>query len=84
MTDPPLDRGDSGVLLLPGWSRECLTEWGPYMSLAIPGMLMLCVEWWTYEIGSFLAGTRPRSLEDQRAPLSQRPLGETGTVDSHV
>ena len=56
----------------PGWSRECLTEWGAFMSLAIPGMLMLCVEWWTYEIGSFLAG--------RRAPLGQGPRVETGTV----
>uniref|UniRef100_A0A4W4DQZ9 Solute carrier family 47 member 3 n=1 Tax=Electrophorus electricus TaxID=8005 RepID=A0A4W4DQZ9_ELEEL len=24
--------------------------------LAIPGMLMLCAEWWTYELGAFLAG----------------------------
>ncbi|CAL8353422.1 unnamed protein product [Lota lota] len=39
-----------------GWSGECLTEWGIFIRLAIPSMLMLCVEWWTYEIGSFLAG----------------------------
>uniref|UniRef100_A0A3Q0RIY0 Multidrug and toxin extrusion protein n=1 Tax=Amphilophus citrinellus TaxID=61819 RepID=A0A3Q0RIY0_AMPCI len=39
-----------------GWSRECLRDWGSYVRLAIPGMVMLCVEWWTYEIGGFLAG----------------------------
>ncbi|KAM4627283.1 multidrug and toxin extrusion protein 1 [Polymixia lowei] len=39
-----------------GWSKECLQEWGTFIRLAIPSMLMLCVEWWTYEIGSFLAG----------------------------
>ncbi|XP_034556939.1 multidrug and toxin extrusion protein 1 [Notolabrus celidotus] len=39
-----------------GWSRECLKDWGSYIYLAIPSMVMLCVEWWTYEIGSFLAG----------------------------
>uniref|UniRef100_A0AAY5KM85 Multidrug and toxin extrusion protein n=1 Tax=Esox lucius TaxID=8010 RepID=A0AAY5KM85_ESOLU len=39
-----------------GWSWECLEEWGTYIYLAIPSMVMLCVEWWTYEIGSFLAG----------------------------
>uniref|UniRef100_H3C2P8 Solute carrier family 47 member 3 n=1 Tax=Tetraodon nigroviridis TaxID=99883 RepID=H3C2P8_TETNG len=39
-----------------GWSKACLQDWGPYISLAIPGMAMMCVEWWTYEIGSFLAG----------------------------
>ncbi|XP_056139645.1 multidrug and toxin extrusion protein 1 [Lampris incognitus] len=39
-----------------GWSKECLQDWGSFIHLAIPGMVMLCVEWWTYEIGSFLAG----------------------------
>ncbi|XP_044057762.1 multidrug and toxin extrusion protein 1 isoform X2 [Siniperca chuatsi] len=39
-----------------GWSNECLQDWGSYIHLAIPSMVMLCVEWWTYEIGSFLAG----------------------------
>ncbi|XP_027009164.1 multidrug and toxin extrusion protein 1 [Tachysurus fulvidraco] len=39
-----------------GWSRDCLQEWGPFFRLALPSMLMLCVEWWTYEIGGFLAG----------------------------
>uniref|UniRef100_H3DFL1 Solute carrier family 47 member 3 n=1 Tax=Tetraodon nigroviridis TaxID=99883 RepID=H3DFL1_TETNG len=38
-----------------GWSKACLQDWG-YLSLAIPSMVMMCVEWWTYEIGSFLAG----------------------------
>ncbi|XP_064835480.1 multidrug and toxin extrusion protein 1-like [Oncorhynchus masou masou] len=39
-----------------GWSADCLQEWGQFISLAIPSMLMLCLEWWTYEIGGFLAG----------------------------
>lgn len=39
-----------------GWSKECLQDWGSYIRLAIPAMVMLCVEWWTYEIGGFLAG----------------------------
>ncbi|XP_077104048.1 multidrug and toxin extrusion protein 1-like [Siphateles boraxobius] len=39
-----------------GWSRDCLQEWGAFICLAFPSMLMLCVEWWTYEIGGFLAG----------------------------
>lgn len=44
-------------LCLPtGWSRECLQDWGPFFRLAVPSMLMLCVEWWAYEIGSFLVG----------------------------
>ncbi|KAK7929683.1 hypothetical protein WMY93_006078 [Mugilogobius chulae] len=39
-----------------GWSLDCLQEWGPFVKLAIPSMLMLCLEWWMFEIGSFLAG----------------------------
>uniref|UniRef100_A0A8C7TSJ9 Multidrug and toxin extrusion protein n=1 Tax=Oncorhynchus mykiss TaxID=8022 RepID=A0A8C7TSJ9_ONCMY len=39
-----------------GWSWECLEDWDTYVHLAIPSMIMLCVEWWTYEIGGFLAG----------------------------
>ncbi|NXO40770.1 S47A1 protein, partial [Locustella ochotensis] len=39
-----------------GWSSECLLEWDSFTSLAIPSMLMMCIEWWTYEIGSFLIG----------------------------
>ncbi|XP_042340922.1 multidrug and toxin extrusion protein 1-like [Plectropomus leopardus] len=39
-----------------GWSLDCLQEWGPFIRLAIPSMLMLCLEWWMFEIGGFLAG----------------------------
>ncbi|KAI4814346.1 hypothetical protein KUCAC02_003543 [Chaenocephalus aceratus] len=39
-----------------GWSAECLQEWRPFLRLAIPSMLMLCLEWWLYEIAGFLAG----------------------------
>ncbi|XP_061461276.1 multidrug and toxin extrusion protein 1 isoform X2 [Rhineura floridana] len=39
-----------------GWSLDCLQEWDIFMSLAVPSMLMTCIEWWTFEIGSFLIG----------------------------
>ncbi|XP_070699532.1 multidrug and toxin extrusion protein 1-like [Pempheris klunzingeri] len=39
-----------------GWSTECLQEWGPFLHLAVPSMLMHCLEWWLYEIAAFLAG----------------------------
>ncbi|XP_059511327.1 multidrug and toxin extrusion protein 1-like isoform X2 [Stegostoma tigrinum] len=39
-----------------GWSIDCLQEWGSFIKLAIPSMLMLCIEWWTYEISIFLTG----------------------------
>ncbi|KAL6471177.1 hypothetical protein MHYP_G00198270 [Metynnis hypsauchen] len=39
-----------------GWSLESLQEWGAYMKLAVPSTMMLCFEWWIYELGGFLAG----------------------------
>ncbi|XP_029784833.1 multidrug and toxin extrusion protein 2-like [Suricata suricatta] len=39
-----------------GWAWDCLQEWGPYIKLAVPSMFMVCIEWWTFEIGTFLAG----------------------------
>ncbi|NWU79327.1 S47A2 protein, partial [Onychorhynchus coronatus] len=39
-----------------GWSRDCLLNWGSFIWLAVPSMIMMCIEWWTFEIGSFLAG----------------------------
>nr|XP_029509314.1 multidrug and toxin extrusion protein 1-like [Oncorhynchus nerka] len=39
-----------------GWSSEALQEWDSYMQLAIPSTLMVCFEWWIWEIGGFLAG----------------------------
>ncbi|XP_012368606.1 multidrug and toxin extrusion protein 1 [Octodon degus] len=39
-----------------GWSLECLQDWASFLHLAIPSMFMLCIEWWAYEIGSFLSG----------------------------
>uniref|UniRef100_A0A672UNH4 Multidrug and toxin extrusion protein n=1 Tax=Strigops habroptila TaxID=2489341 RepID=A0A672UNH4_STRHB len=39
-----------------GWTKDCLLDWGSFIWLAVPSMLMLCIEWWTFEIGSFLAG----------------------------
>ncbi|GAA6232157.1 multidrug and toxin extrusion protein 1-like isoform X1 [Lates japonicus] len=39
-----------------GWSRDCLQEWASFFHLAVPSMLMFCLEWWLYEIVGFLAG----------------------------
>ncbi|XP_040192723.1 multidrug and toxin extrusion protein 2-like [Rana temporaria] len=39
-----------------GWSKDCLQEWDLLLYLAIPSMLMFCIEWWAFEIGGFLAG----------------------------
>ncbi|XP_075445711.1 multidrug and toxin extrusion protein 2-like isoform X4 [Ascaphus truei] len=39
-----------------GWSTDCLQDWNSFIVLAFPSMLMVCIEWWTYEIGSFMTG----------------------------
>ncbi|CAH1776860.1 unnamed protein product [Owenia fusiformis] len=39
-----------------GWTKECLDDWGFFMKLALPGMLMVCLEWWCFEIGTVLTG----------------------------
>ncbi|XP_071992352.1 multidrug and toxin extrusion protein 2-like isoform X2 [Engystomops pustulosus] len=39
-----------------GWTKDCLQEWGQFMNLALPGALMMCIEWWSFEIGGVLAG----------------------------
>ncbi|KAK3742751.1 hypothetical protein QZH41_018960 [Actinostola sp. cb2023] len=39
-----------------GWSIECLYDWKEFIALAFPGMLMVCMEWWTFEVGTFLMG----------------------------
>ncbi|KAI9293670.1 MATE efflux family protein [Neoconidiobolus thromboides FSU 785] len=33
-----------------GWSKECLTNWKPYLKLGASGVLMLCSEWWAWSI----------------------------------
>ena len=39
-----------------GWSWEALEEWGAFTKLGLLGILMLCLEWWAFEITIFLAG----------------------------
>ncbi|XP_021574481.1 multidrug and toxin extrusion protein 2-like [Carlito syrichta] len=39
-----------------GWTMECFQEWDSYIHLAVPSMFMVCIEWWTFEVGTFLAG----------------------------
>lgn len=33
-----------------GWSREALYEWGLYVRVAIPSGVMICLDWWTFEV----------------------------------
>ena len=39
------------------WSWDSLAEWGHYSKYAVPGMLMIAFEWWSYEIGLIVVGS---------------------------
>ena len=51
------------------WSRfdfDCFLEWGQFLKLAYAGLFMMGLEWWTYEVGIFMAGIlRKVDLEAQ-------------------
>ncbi|KAF8986866.1 hypothetical protein BGZ52_007301 [Haplosporangium bisporale] len=38
-----------------GWTRDALTGWPAFMKLALPGVLMVCTEWWAFEVMSLAA-----------------------------
>ena len=54
----------------PGWGKACLCEWGEFMKLGIPSLLMICVESWTIEIGVFMAGTIQENTVVQQSAQS--------------
>lgn len=31
-----------------GWSLEAFKDWWPFIQLAIPGIFMVCSEWWSW------------------------------------
>ena len=49
-----------------GWSRQSLLKWDQFCALAIPGTLMVSMETFCWEIGTFVAGSRgPNELGAQ-------------------
>ena len=44
-------------IVMTGWTTESLLDWGQFIKLAVSGMVMLCIEWWSFELGAFLTGT---------------------------
>ena len=46
-----------------GWSWEALEDWWPFVKLAIPGVLMIGLEWWSYEIGGLVLGAISRTQQ---------------------
>lgn len=45
-----------------GFSREALSQLRPYLSVALPGAAMLCLDWWAFEALTLLAGLLPGDL----------------------
>ena len=39
-----------------GWSRECLKDWGQFAKFSIFGLIMVVVEWISFEVGFFVSG----------------------------
>lgn len=48
-------RHPSVVRTLQPWDRSAWTKWGEFISLGLPGTIMLCSEWWAYEILTIFA-----------------------------
>jgi hypothetical protein len=34
-----------------GLTSDAFRGWGQYLGLAVPAMVAVCSEWWTYEVG---------------------------------
>lgn len=54
-----------------GWSAEALRGWGDYFRVALPSVVMVCVEWWTFQAIIVMSGL----LED-----AQLAVGIVGVV----
>jgi len=39
-----------------GWSRRLFQDWGPFLKLGVPGALLVCLDWWAFEIVMLEAG----------------------------
>ncbi|KAJ1659933.1 ethionine resistance protein [Dispira simplex] len=74
-----------------GWDRRCLQDWKMFMGLAIPGMIMVCCEWWAFEIvalSSSYLGTLPLAAQSilltTDSMLYQLSLGIGISVNTRV
>nr|XP_019923872.2 multidrug and toxin extrusion protein 2 isoform X1 [Crassostrea gigas] len=39
-----------------GWNKLCLNGWSTFLNLAVPGIFMMCLEFWTGEVTTFFTG----------------------------
>ncbi|KAK9707992.1 ethionine resistance protein, partial [Basidiobolus ranarum] len=38
-----------------GWSKKGLQGWWPFLKLALPGTIMICCDWWAFQVSSLAA-----------------------------
>lgn len=54
-----------------GWSSECLTDWGQFLRLGLPGFLVLAFQWWSYEISAIVTDSIDETQLAINAVLTQ-------------
>ncbi|EFN52900.1 hypothetical protein CHLNCDRAFT_54230 [Chlorella variabilis] len=61
-----------------GWSADAFRRWPQYFKFAVPSVVMVCVEWWTFECLILMAGWLP----DPQVTLAAAGIGinTTGMV----
>lgn len=48
-----------------GWDiRKACTKWKEFLHLGVPGMLMMCLEWWAFEFIAIFSGLLPNATTD--------------------
>lgn len=57
------------------WSMDLFNDWGTFMSLALPGVGMLCSEWWAFEILTIFS-----SLISTEAVAAQAVIIQLSTI----
>eukprot|EP00887_Chlorella_sp_A99_P007593 scaffold28.g7593.t1 len=53
-----------------GLSRAALAGWGHYLSVSLPSLAMVALDWWVYDVSTLLAGALP----DPELPLAATGL----------
>ncbi|KAF6260291.1 mate-domain-containing protein [Scenedesmus sp. NREL 46B-D3] len=43
----------------PGWTMDAFRDWGMYIRMAVPSCVMICLDWWTFEVIVMLSGLLP-------------------------
>ncbi|CAH1758847.1 10310_t:CDS:2 [Entrophospora sp. SA101] len=45
-----------GFIVWGGWTYMAFHDWLPFLKLALPGVIMVCAEWWAFELAALAAG----------------------------